>query len=220
MLALFNDTVTTLIADHGEVAVFLLMALGSACIPIPSEVTMLFGGALTSAAFVAAGQTMSLPGVVFWGIAGTLVGSWAAYGVGYVGGRPLVYRFGRYLLVRPHEVDRAHAWFERHGEAVTLYGRLVPLARAFVSLPAGVAAMPFWRFTLYTVIGSLPWCVGLAWLGHVFGDRWTEIESVFRPVAWVVAVIGVVAVATFVSYRWNKVRKEYAALDAERDAEG
>ena len=220
MLALFNDTVTTLIADHGEVAVFLLMALGSACIPIPSEVTMLFGGALTSAAFVAAGQTMSLPGVVFWGIAGTLVGSWAAYGVGYVGGRPLVDRFGRYLLIRPHEVDRAHAWFDRHGEAVTLYGRLIPLARAFVSLPAGVAAMPFWRFTVYTVIGSLPWCIGLAWLGHVFGDRWTEIEAVIRPVGWVVAVIGVVAVGAFVSYRWNKVRKEYAALDAEREAEG
>jgi len=214
VLALFNDTVTTLIADHGEVAVFMLMALGSACIPIPSEVTMLFGGALTSAAFVAAGQTLSLPGVVFWGMAGTLVGSWLAYGAGYLGGRPLVDRFGRYLLVRPHEVDRAHEWFERHGEAVTLYGRLVPLARAFVSLPAGVAAMPFWRFTLYTVIGSLPWCVGLAWLGHAFGDRWTEIETVTRPVAWVVVVVAVIGVAAFVSYRWNKVRKEYAALDA------
>jgi membrane protein DedA with SNARE-associated domain len=217
MLASLNDTVTTLIADHGGVGIFVLMALGSACIPVPSEVTMLFAGALTSAGFVAAGQTMSLPGVVLWGIAGTLVGSWLAYGVGYVGGRPLVDRFGRYLLIRPHEVDRAHAWFERHGEAVTLYGRLVPLARAFVSLPAGVAAMPFWRFTVYTVIGSLPWCIALAWLGHVFGDRWTEIDSVVRPVAWVVAVVGVVGFAAFVSYRWNKVRKEYAALDAERE---
>ena len=213
LLASLTDTVTTLITDHGVVAVFVLMALGSACVPIPSEVTMLFGGALTSAGFIAAAQTMSLPGVVFWGVAGTLVGSWLAYGVGYVGGRPLVDRFGRYLLIRPHEVDRAHAWFEQHGEAVTLYGRLVPLARAFVSLPAGVAAMPFWRFTLYTVIGSLPWCIGLAWLGHALGDRWTSVEAVLRPVAWVVAVAGVVAVAAFVSYRWNKVRKEYAALD-------
>ena len=218
MLALFNHTVESLIVDHGELAIFLLMALGSACVPIPSEVTMLFGGALTSTAFVVAGQTLSLPGVVFWGMAGTLVGSWIAYAAGYLGGRPLVDRFGRYLLIRPHEVDRAHEWFERHGEAVVLYGRLVPLARAFVSLPAGVAAMPFWRFTLYTVIGSLPWCVGLAWLGHAFGDRWTEIEAVMRPAAWVVAVVGVLAVAAFVSYRWNKVRKEYAALDAARSA--
>jgi len=216
VLATLNDTVTSLIADHGELAIFLLMALGSACIPIPSEVTMLFGGALTSVAFVAAGQTMSLPGVVFWGMAGTLVGSWFAYGAGYLGGRPLIDRFGRYLLIRPHEVDRAHEWFERHGEAVTLYGRLVPVVRAFVSLPAGVAAMPFWRFTLYTVIGSLPWCIGLAWLGHAFGDRWTEIEAILRPIAWVVAAIAILAVAAFVSYRWSKVRKEYAALDAER----
>jgi membrane protein DedA with SNARE-associated domain len=218
VLASLTDTVTTLIADHGEVAVFLLMAMGSACVPVPSEVTMLFGGALTSTAFVAAGQTMSLPGVVFWGVAGTLAGSWLAYAAGYAGGRPLIDRFGRYLLIRPHEVDRAHEWFERHGEAVTLYGRLVPLARAFVSLPAGVAAMPFWRFTLYTVIGSLPWCIGLAWLGHALGDRWTEVENVFRPVAWVVAVAGVLGVAAFVSYRWSKVRKEYAALDARDDA--
>jgi membrane protein DedA with SNARE-associated domain len=217
VLASLNDTVTTLIADHGDVAVFALMALGSACIPIPSEVTMLFGGALTSAGFVAAGETLSLPGVVLWGVAGTLVGSWLAYGVGYVGGRPLVDRFGRYLLIRPHEVDRAHVWFERHGEAVALYGRLVPLARAFVSLPAGVAAMPFWRFTLYTVIGSLPWCIGLAWLGHAFGNRWTEIESVLRPVAWVVALAAVIIAAAFVPYRWTKVRREYAALDAEHE---
>jgi len=158
VLALFNDSITRLIVEHGELAIFVLMLLGSACIPIPSEVTMLVGGALTSAAFIGAGQELSLAGVVFWGMAGTLVGSWLAYGAGYVGGRPLIDRFGRYLLVRPHEIDRAHGWFEHHGEAVVLYGRLIPLARSFVSLPAGVAAMPFWRFTLYTVIGSLPWC--------------------------------------------------------------
>jgi membrane protein DedA with SNARE-associated domain len=217
VLALLTDTIIRLVSEHGYLAVFLLMALGSVCIPIPSEVTMLFGGALTSATFLAAGQTISLPGVVLWGVAGTLVGSWLAYGVGYVGGRPLVDRFGRYLLIRPHEVDRAHAWFEEHGEAVTLYGRLVPLARAFVSLPAGVAAMPFWRFTLFTLIGSLPWCVGLALLGHAFGDRWTEIEHVVSPIAWIVAALGVIGVALFVSRRWDQVRREYAALDARED---
>jgi membrane protein DedA with SNARE-associated domain len=220
VLALFNDTITRLIVEHGELAIFVLMLLGSACIPIPSEVTMLVGGALASAAFVGAGQELSLIGVVFWGMAGTLVGSWLAYGAGYVGGRPLVDRFGRYLLIRPHEVDRAHDWFEHHGEAVVLYGRLIPLARSFVSLPAGVAAMPFWRFTLYTVIGSLPWCIAFAWLGHILGDRWVEVERVLQPFAWLVAAAMVVGIAVFVSRRWTQVRREYAALDAEREAAG
>ena len=218
MLALFTDTITRLIVEHGEVAIFVLMLLGSACIPVPSEVTMLFGGALTSAAFAGAGHELSLVAVIAWGIAGTLVGSWLAYGVGYAGGRPLVDRFGRYLLIRPHEVERVHGWFERHGEAVVLYGRLVPLARAFVSLPAGIGEMPLPRFTIYTVIGSLPWCIGLAWLGHAFGDRWTEIERVLQPIGWLVAVAAVIGLAAFVSVRWNTVRKEYAARDAERAA--
>ena len=119
--------------------------------------------------------------------------------MGYAGGRPAIDRFGRYLLIRPHEVDRAHEWFERHGEAVAGYGRLIPLVRSFVSLPAGVAAMPFWRFTVYTLVGSLVWCVGLASIGHVFGDRWLEIERVIQPFAWVIAGIVVVALAVFVS---------------------
>jgi membrane protein DedA with SNARE-associated domain len=218
VLAMFTDSITRLIVEHGELAIFVLMLLGSACIPIPSEVTMLFGGALTSVAFAGAGQELSLVAVIFWGVAGTLVGSWLAYGVGYVGGRPLVDRFGRYFLIRPHEVDRVHGWFDRHGEAVVLYGRLVPLARAFVSLPAGVGEMPLPRFTIYTVIGSLPWCVGLAWLGHAFGDRWTEVERVLQPFGWIVAVVAVFGLAVFVSRRWTQVRREYAELDAERPA--
>ena len=97
------------------------------------------------------------------------------------------------------------------------YGRLIPLVRSFVSLPAGLAAMRFWRFTLYTLVGSVIWCVGLALLGHAFGDRWTEIEHLVSPVAWVVAVLGVIGVALFVSRRWDQVRREYAALDARED---
>ncbi len=155
MLAQLSDSMTKLIVEHGYLAIFVLMLLDSACIPFPSEITLLFGGALTSTAFIGAGQELSLLGVILAAIAGTLVGSWLAYGVGYLGGRPIIDRFGRYLLIRPHEIDRAHAWFERHGEAVVLYGRLVPLVRSFVSLPAGIAAMRFRRFTIYTVIGSL-----------------------------------------------------------------
>ncbi len=165
MLAQLSDSMTKLIVEHGYLAIFVLMLLDSACIPFPSEITLLFGGALTSTAFIGAGQELSLLGVIVAAMAGTLVGSWLAYGVGYVGGRPIIDRFGRYLLIRPHEIDRAHTWFERHGEAVVLYGRLVPLVRSFVSLPAGIAAMRFRRFTVYTLIGSLVWCVALATLG-------------------------------------------------------
>jgi membrane protein DedA with SNARE-associated domain len=218
LLAQLSDTMTRLIVEHGYLAIFILMLLDSACIPFPSEITLLFGGALTSAEFIGAGQELSLVAVILAAMAGTMVGSWLAYGVGYWGGRPIIDRFGRYLLIRPHEIDRAHAWFERHGEAVVLYGRLVPLVRSFVSLPAGVAAMRLGRFTIYTVIGSLVWCVALASLGHAFGDRWTEVEHVLQPFGWLMAGVAVVALAVFVSRRWTQVRREYAALDAERAA--
>ena len=217
MLALLTDTIIRLVSEHGYLAIFVLMLLDSACVPFPSEVTLLFGGALTSTVFAGAGQELSLGGVVFWAMAGTLIGSWLAYGVGYAGGRPAIDRFGRYLLIRPHEIDRAHDWFERHGEAVAAYGRLIPLVRSFVSLPAGVAAMRFWRFTLYTLVGSVIWCVGLASIGHVFGDRWREIERVIQPFALIIAGVVVVALVMFVSRRWGQVRREYAALDARED---
>ncbi|TMM24426.1 MAG: DedA family protein [Actinobacteria bacterium] len=217
MLALLTDTIIRLVSEHGYLAIFVLMLLDSACVPFPSEVTLLFGGALTSTLVVGAGQELSLVGVVFWAIAGTLIGSWLAYGVGFAGGRPAIDRFGRYLLIRPHEIDRAHDWFERHGEAVAAYGRLIPLVRSFVSLPAGVAAMRFWRFTLYTLAGSVIWCVGLASIGHVFGDRWREIERVIQPFAWIIAGVVVVAFVVFVSRRWEQVRREYAALDGRED---
>src|SRR5438477_4236007 len=152
------------------------MLLDSACVPFPSEVTLLFGGALTSTVFAGVGQELSLVGVVSWAMAGTLIGSWLAYGVGYAGGRPLIDRFGRYLLIRPHEVDRAHEWFEHRGELAVFAFRMVPFARAFISLPAGVARMSFWRFTIYSLLGSIPWTVGLAWAGLALGASWRSVE--------------------------------------------
>ena len=112
-----------------------------------------------------------------------MVGSWLAYGLGAWGGRPAIDRWGRYLLLRPHEVDRAHAWFERRGEAVVFLGRLVPLIRAFVSLPAGVARMDLRRFTLFTLFGVIPWCVGLAYAGKALGSQWQTLEQYFVPVS-------------------------------------
>ena len=152
-VALLTDQITSLLLDYGYVAIFVLMALESACVPIPSEVTMLFGGALTSAAVAGPGAELSIFWVGFAGVAGNLVGSWLAYWVGWKGGRPMIDRYGRYLLIRPHEVDRAHTWFETKGEAAVFGARLLPVVRTFISLPAGIARMPFWKFTLFTVLG-------------------------------------------------------------------
>ena len=216
MLAIFNDTVTRWIVDNGYVAVFLLMLLESACVPIPSEATMLVGGALASAGFAGAGHELNLVLVIFAGTGGNLVGSWLAYTAGAVGGRPLLERFGRYLLVRPHEVDRAHDWFERHGEAAVFFGRLLPVIRTFISLPAGIARMRPWRFTVYTVLGCLPFVSLIAWLGYRAGANWVKVEQTLQPFSWLIAGAILILVIVFVARRWRTVRAEYAALDMLR----
>jgi len=217
VLAVLNDLVTRLIGDYGYLAVFVLMVLESACVPIPSEVTMLFGGALASASFAGAGEPLNLVWVGLVGTLGNLIGSWLAYWAGAAGGRPLVERFGRYLLILPHEVDRAHAWFERRGELTVFVSRLLPVIRTFISLPAGVARMPFWRFTIYTVLGCLPWTFALAWLGYVLGENWTEVEAVLRPVAWAIALLVVALGVWWFSRRYRRVRAAYAELDVSRE---
>jgi membrane protein DedA with SNARE-associated domain len=213
VLAILNDLITNLIGDYGYLAVFFLMVLESACVPVPSEVTMLFGGALASAAFAGEGQGLSFVAVGLLGTAGNLVGSWLAYWAGAAGGRPLIDRFGRYVLVLPHEVDRAHEWFERRGELAVFVSRLLPVIRTFISLPAGVARMPFGRFTLYTVLGCLPWTFALAWLGYALGESWTKVEDVLQPVAWAIAVVILATGVWWVARRYRKVRAAYAELD-------
>ncbi|HYX79409.1 MAG TPA: DedA family protein [Actinomycetota bacterium] len=203
LLALFSSFVTDEVARYGELAIFLLMVLESACVPIPSEVTMLFGGALVSAPILAPDLRLSLWAVIAAGVAGNLVGSWLAYGVGYLGGRPLVDRFGRYLLLRPSELDRAHGWFERHGPKAVLLGRLLPVVRTFISLPAGVARMRFARFTAYTMLGCLPWCAALALLGYALGGRWDEVEGVIRPFAWAIAIVLIAGIGWWF---WRRIR--------------
>lgn len=219
MLANVTDFVTNAIVQYGYLAIFVLMLLESACIPIPSEVTMLFGGALASAGFVAGGKELDLLWVVIAGTAGNLVGSWLAYWAGAVGGKPLVDRWGRYLLIRPHEVDRAHAWFEQFGEATVFVSRMIPVVRTFISVPAGVARMNFAKFTLYTVLGCLPWTFTLAWLGYILGDNWAAAERIIRPVALVVVITIIVGGVWWVARRWRRVRAEYAELDRVRAAE-
>jgi membrane protein DedA with SNARE-associated domain len=194
------------VARFGYLGVFLLMVLESACVPVPSEVTMLFGGALASPSFAAPGRELDLWTVALVGTAGNLLGSWLAYLAGAVGGRPLINRWGRYLLLTPHEMDRAHEWFERHGEAAVFFSRLLPVIRTFISLPAGVARMNFAKFTLYTVLGCLPWTLALAFAGFKLGENWHAVDRMMRPFSLLLAVAFAAAVAWWVRRRLRQVR--------------
>jgi membrane protein DedA with SNARE-associated domain len=197
---------TTQILNYGYVAIFVGMAATNACIPIPSEVIMLFGGALSSSSFVA-GVTgghhtqlnLVLVGVI--GTIGSLVGSWIAYGVGRVGGRPLAERWGARIGVRAHELDRAEAWFERRGELAVLVARVIPVVRTFISFPAGVAEMPILRFSVFTLIGTLPWVFGLAVAGYALADSWQGIASAFTPVSIAIGVLAVIGIAWWIVRR-------------------
>jgi LPXTG-motif cell wall-anchored protein len=161
------------VTTYGYLAIFLLMVAESACIPFPSEVTMLVGGW-----YVADGK-LEFVWVALLGILGNLVGSWIAYFIGRKTGRTLLDKYGRFILIRTHDIDRAEVWWEKHGEAAVFFSRLLPVLRTFISLPAGIAKMPIKKFTLYTFLGVIPWTVGLTWLGVVVGDNWEKVFAYF-----------------------------------------
>jgi membrane protein DedA with SNARE-associated domain len=186
------DWITRLIGDHGFPAVLGLMTLESACIPVPSEVIQLFAGYLVSA------HRMSLFAAVSAGVLGNVLGSWIAWSVGYWGGRPFIARYGRFVHVTPARMALAERWFEQRGELAVLIGRCVPIVRTFISLPAGVARMPFWRFTLFTVIGCVPWVLGLTLIGVQVGPSWERWRHRLEYLDYVVAAALVVAVAIYV----------------------
>lgn len=182
-----------LIVTYGLAAVFVLMVAESACIPVPSEVTMLLGGALAAGAVT--GPHPSLVAVIAAGTAGNVVGSYLAWLVGRYGGRPALQRWGRYVWLRPGEIDRAHDWFARRGASAVFWARLLPGIRTFISLPAGIAAMPALRFGVYTVAGCLPWTAALATAGYVVGANWQNVEAALRGPSYVVAGLAVLCIA-------------------------
>ena len=162
------------ISALGLPGIVLLMAIESACIPLPSEVIMPFAGYL-----VFRGEH-ALWAVALAGATGCVVGSVPAYYLGMYGGRPLIERYGRYLLMSPRDLDLADRWFARHGEATVFFARLLPVVRTFIAFPAGVARMEMRRFLAYTFAGSLPWCLALAYVGMVLGERWPILRDYFH----------------------------------------
>lgn len=198
------------VRDAGLPAVFVLMALGSACIPIPSEVVMLFAGfAVAQPGASGAHHHLTMTGIVLAGLLGTLVGSWIAYAVGRGGRLELFERHGHLVHMGPSQIDRADRWFQRYGQPAVLYGRMIPLVRAFVSLPAGIARMPIGRFTVLTTIGSIPWVLALALAGHALGSDWKSVRKGFEYVDYAIVVL-IVAVILYAIVRRRAARRTAA----------
>jgi len=180
------------ISSGGYFAVAGLMAIESACIPLPSEVIMPFAGSLTAAG------PLTLWGVSLAGAIGCVLGSIPAYYLGQYGGRPVIERFGRYLLISHHDLDLADRLFAKHGQGIVFVARLLPVIRTFIAFPAGVARMPMGRFIAYTFIGSLPWCFGLALVGQKLGEHWEALKPIFHASDGVIVAVGVVAVGLWI----------------------
>jgi membrane protein DedA with SNARE-associated domain len=180
---------TNVVADLGLPGVFILMVLESACIPIPSEATMLFAG------FNVSEGHYSLLAVTLIGTLANLTGSWVAYAVGYYGRVDLIEKHGHRLFIKPHHLHAADRWFERHGDATVFFTRMMPIVRTFISLPAGVARMPFLRFSVLTVLGCLPWVFSLAFIGKQVGANWTDWKDSLHYVDYAVVAVVVIAIA-------------------------
>jgi membrane protein DedA with SNARE-associated domain len=198
LLASITDSIveaaTNVVADLGLLGVFILMLLESACIPVPSEATMLFAG------FNVSNGEYSLVAAVAAGVAGNLVGSWIAYGVGYYGRVDVLEKHGHKLHIKKSHLDWADRWFQRHGDATVFFTRMLPIIRTFISLPAGVARMPFRRFSLLTVAGCLPWVFLLTFIGKQAGDNWEKWKDSLHYVDYAVVAM-VVALVCYLLFR-------------------
>ena len=193
------------VTSYGYAAIFLLMLAESACIPFPSEVTMLVGG------WYAADGRLDFFWVGVAGVLGNLVGSWIAYAVGRWTGRDLLDRYGRYILIRSHDIDRAEVWWDRHGDAATFFSRLLPVIRTFISLPAGIARMPLGKFSVYTFLGVIPWTFALTYLGVVVEDNWEAALDYFDIPTLIIGGAVVIAAGW-----WYVRRKRQRAAEKAR----
>ncbi len=175
--------ISLFVSHFGSLAIFVLMTLESACIPIPSEVVMPYAGYL---AFL---HQITVWEAVLVATLANVVGGWIAYAIGIWGGRPFVLRYGKYILLNERHLQRAERWFAKRGEVTVLVGRLLPGLRTFISLPAGVARMPLGRFTLYSAVGSLPWNIVLTLAGFQLGQHWETIDKSLKPLSYFGALV-------------------------------
>jgi membrane protein DedA with SNARE-associated domain len=206
LIASLTDPIVEVAVDvvdaMGLPGVFVLMLLESACIPVPSEATMLFAG------FNVSNGEYSLFAATAVGSLANLVGSWLAYGLGYIGRVDILEKHGRKLHVKKSQLEWADRWFERHGDATVFFARMLPIIRTFISLPAGVARMPFWRFTVFTLAGCVPWVLMLAFIGREAGDHWEDWKDSLHYVDYGVAIAIVIAIVYFAVRARRRSRRE------------
>jgi membrane protein DedA with SNARE-associated domain len=199
------DLIISGIAFLGYGGIVLFMAVESACIPIPSEVIMPLSG------YLAYKGTLNLVAVVLAGSLGSMLGSLVAYYAGLKLGRPFLVRYGKYLLMNEADIVRAEKWFARYGGRATFISRMVPVVRTFISFPAGIGRMELKTFTLYSFVGSIPWCAFLAYLGYVLGDSWRIIFDQYGHFVDYAVVAGIVILVAYYIYRKRKLASKAAA---------
>jgi membrane protein DedA with SNARE-associated domain len=224
ILSTLTEAVTSVIGDHGLYAVFILMAV-DAILPVASELIMVYAGVVASGAFE--GQEVVLFGETidsgFWaffamamaGVVGNTVGSVLGWAIGLYGGRPLVERHGRWLHLDEHKLERAERWFDRFGDAAVFLGRVTPVVRSFVSVPAGVFRMDLLRFTVLTFLGCIPWCFGLAAVGYGFGASYESFQKYWHYVDYAIAAL-IVAGIIYLVVRHRRTRLARRAADPAR----
>jgi membrane protein DedA with SNARE-associated domain len=193
-----SQFIVSMISTFGYTGIFVTMAIESACIPLPSEIIMPFAGYLVSS-----GQFTML-GVTLAGAIGNVAGSIAAYYAGVWGGRPFVERYGPYMLVSPTDMATADSWFAKYGEAAVFFGRMLPVVRTFISLPAGIAGMNIYRFILFTFLGALPWCYLLAYIGLKMGEKWEHLRDYFHQFDVVIGLSLAFGLGYFLWSHWPK----------------
>jgi membrane protein DedA with SNARE-associated domain len=203
-----EDLIRNLYNTFGYAGIVIAMAIESCCIPLPSELIMPLAGALTVSSVaqnLKISHTFSLWGVTLAGAVGCVIGSIIAYAIGATGGRELLLRYGKYILISRRDVERAEAFFARRGDITILISRIMPIVRTFISLPAGMVRMNFPRFVIFTFIGSLPWCFVLALAGQQLGQHWTDVGNTLRKYEYVVIAVFVILVALYI---YRHVREE------------
>ncbi len=189
LFELLSGYITDFISSIGYAGIFILMAMESANMPVPSEIVMPFGG------FAAQRGDLNFILVGLTGSLGCLAGSMLSYGVGYYGGRPILEKYGKYVLIKKHEINVADKWFGKYGDKAVFIARLLPIIRTFISFPAGIAKMNFKKFAVYSFVGSVPWCYALAYVGIVLGENWELLENywIYLDIATVLAVVAAIA---------------------------